>query len=378
MLRNIYISLITTVLSYAAQAQDTAQNDPAKKAPTTDTAKAATSTAAAAAPAQAAAPAPALSITGSADMYYRYDFANTNTNLTSFTNSHDQIKLGMATVKLEHKTAKVDMVADLGFGPRAQEFAYNDNGIVQAIKQLYISYSPAAWVKFTAGTWATHIGYEVMDAYANRNYSMSYMFTNGPFSHTGVRADFTAGKSGFMIGVSNPTDFRSIPVGGQSNKNMIAQYSYAPSDNFKLYLNYVGGRDIADNRVHQYDLVLTAKASSIFSLGANGTINKSSLANDKYSNTRTWWGSAVYLNLDPKSWFGLTLRGEYFSDNDGVKLPAACNVFATTLSANFKVDGFIFIPEFRMDNASENIFLHHDGSPSKTSGSFLLAAIYSF
>lgn len=358
MLRNISFSLITTALSFSGYAQ----------AP--DTTKAAT------APTPPAAP--ALSITGSADIYYRYDFSKTNNNLTSFTNSHDQFKLGMASVKLEHKTAKIDMVADLGFGPRAQEFAYNDAGIVQAIKQLYISYSPNSWLKFTGGTWATHIGYEVMDAFGNRNYSMSYMFTNGPFSHTGVRADITKGKSGFMIGVSNPTDYRSIPVGGQSNKNLIAQYSYAPSDNFKLYLNYVGGRDIADNKVHQYDLVINAKASSVFSLGFNGTINNSSLASNHYDSSRTWWGSALYLNLDPKPWFGLTLRTEYFSDKDGVKLPAPSKVFATTLSANFKVDGFIFIPEFRMDNASEDIFHKQDGTPTKTSGSFLLAAVYSF
>jgi hypothetical protein len=330
-----------------------------------------------------AVPIPAVIITGSADFYYRYDFARKNNNLTSFTNSHDQFSLGMASLKLEHKTAKLDMVADLGFGPRAREFAYNDSGVTQAIKQLYISYSPAAWIKFTGGTWATHIGYEVMDAFGNRNYSMSYMFTNGPFSHTGIRTDLTFGKSGFMIGLSNPTDFRIIPAWGADNKNLIAQYSYAPGDNFKLYLNYVGGRDIGDNKVHQYDLVAIAKASSIFSLGLNGTVNRSSYTFDKYATSHTWWGTALYLNLDPKPWFGLTLRSEYFSDKDGVKLhpvgdALGSTVFANTLSANFKVDGFTFIPEFRMDNGSEILFTKKDGAPTRTSGSFLIAAIYSF
>jgi hypothetical protein len=240
MLRNVSFSLVISACSLAASAQAT---DSTKKA--VDTSK--------------PAPAPVVSITGSADFYYRYAFNKVNTGPTSFTRTHDQFTLGMATVKLEHKTAKMDMVADLGFGPRAQEFAYNDAGIVQAIKQLYISYSPNANVKFTGGTWATHIGYEVLDAYANRNYSMSYMFTNGPFSHTGVRADFTVGKSGIMIGVANPTDWRNVPFPGRNNKNMIAQYSFAPSDNFHLYLNYVGGKDTGDNHVHQYDLVLTAK-----------------------------------------------------------------------------------------------------------------------
>jgi len=136
--------------------------------------------------------APALAVTGSADVYYKYDFGKSRyNNLTSFTNSHNRFELGMATVKLEHKTSKVDMVADLGFGKRAQEFSYNDQGILAGIKQLYISYSPNSWLKFTAGSWATHVGYELVDAYANRNYSMSYMFTNGPFFHTGLKAEAT-------------------------------------------------------------------------------------------------------------------------------------------------------------------------------------------
>src|SRR4030095_2620620 len=123
---------------------------------------------------------PFLTITGSADVYYKYDFAKTKANsFTSFTKTQNAFALGMASVKFEHKSDKVGFVADLGFGNRAQEFAYNDQGITQAIKQLYISYSPAEWIKFTAGSWATHVGYELVDPQLNRNYSMSYMFTNG-------------------------------------------------------------------------------------------------------------------------------------------------------------------------------------------------------
>src|SRR5436305_10451239 len=84
----------------------------------------------AAASAQDSTKAPSLAITGGADVYYRYDFAKTRANnLTSFTNSHNTFELGMATMKMEYATGKVDMVADLGFGKRAEEFSYNDQGI---------------------------------------------------------------------------------------------------------------------------------------------------------------------------------------------------------------------------------------------------------
>src|SRR6476646_3093949 len=153
-----------------------------------------------------------LTINGSVDAYYRYNFLNAKdsgrtNNYTSFTNSQNSFELGMASLKADYAIGKVDAVLDLGFGRRADEFSYNDQGAMTAIKQAYVSYAPSDKVKFTMGKWATHVGYELLDAYLNRNYSMDYMFSYGPFFHTGIKVDITASKNfGIMAGVSNPTD----------------------------------------------------------------------------------------------------------------------------------------------------------------------------
>jgi hypothetical protein len=119
--------------------------------------------------------------TGSIDGYYRFNFNEPKTgtnNLTSFTNSNNSFELGMASVRVDHSVGKVSATVDLGFGKRAQEFSYNDVGTtLTAIKQAYVSYAPSDKVKFTFGKWATHCGWELLDAYANRNYSMSYGFS---------------------------------------------------------------------------------------------------------------------------------------------------------------------------------------------------------
>lgn len=329
-------------------------------------------------------------ISGNADVYYRYNFdkpkggADGYNNYTSFTNSHNSFRLGMASLKIEHTTGKVGVVADLGFGTRAEEFAYTDDGLLSAVKQLYVTYSPTDWLKFSAGTWGTHVGYEVLDPYLNRNYSMSYMFTNGPFGHTGLKADVTRGKHSFMVGVANATDYRVVPEGQINRKFLLAQYGLAASDNVKLYVNYVGGKAPDSSKSNQVDVVVTGKISDKFSIGFNGTYNSTKLWDtDKQesADAKAWWGSALYLNVDPKPWFGLTLRGEYFNDDDALKLYSGTDggtVFETTLSANFKVDNFTIIPEFRLDSGSENIFLDKDLSGKKSTASFLLALVYSF
>src|SRR5687767_4557791 len=219
-------------------------------------------------------------ISGSVDAYYRFNFSNLKSdatsgpglsdfspynNYTSFTNSQNSFELGMASLKLEHTMGKVGVVADLGFGKRAEEFSYNDANTMLAIKQAYVTYAPKENIKFTAGSWATHVGYELVDAYLNRNYSMSYMFSKGPFFHTGLKADFTLGKVGIMVGVANQTDYTELSFG---KKWIIGQIS-GGSDKVKAYLNYQGGKTMDETAVNQVDLVVTGTVSDQFSLGIN-------------------------------------------------------------------------------------------------------------
>ena len=328
-----------------------------------------------------------LKISGSADVYYKYDFAKTRQNsFTSFTQTHNQFSLGMASVKLDYSIGKVGMVADLGFGQRAKEFAYTDDGITQAVKQLYITYAPTEKLKFTAGSWATHVGYELLDPQYNRNYSMSYMFTNGPFSHTGIKGEYNTGKHGVMLGVANSTDYRFVPDDGIIKKFLLAQYSFTPSDAFKLYLNYVGGQHVDTSKSRQFDLTGTAKVSPQFGLGVNATYASVQLwdiaSHDNFS-AKPWWGAALYFNYDPKEWFGLTLRSELFNDHNHLKALGTAttgdNIFANTLSANFKKGGFVFIPEIRWDHVNKKA-LFTDASNNATANdlSILFAAVYSF
>ncbi|MEP7107140.1 MAG: outer membrane beta-barrel protein [Ferruginibacter sp.] len=336
-----------------------------------------------------------LTISGSVDAYYRYSFANNpdNTNnYTSFTNSQNSFELGMASIRADASalSGKVTATLDLGFGRRAEEFSYNDgwdtdagkNGFVSLsnIKQLYITFAPSSKVKFTMGKFGTHVGYELLDAPLNRNYSMSYMFTNGPFFHTGLKMDVTAGPVGFMLGVTNFTDQATSTV---ATKSIIGQISGGTSDGkLKAYFNYVGSYGSKTKSIpgdlkslSQYDLVVLATVTSKFNIGVNGTIQDRS---DGISSTSgSWKGAALYLNVDPSAAVGLTLRTEYIGDSKMVYFSTK-HIFANTLSLNYKVGPFTLIPEFRIESAQNNFYSKNDGTGTKSTGSFLLAAMYKF
>lgn len=324
-------------------------------------------------------------ITGSVDVYYRYNFNNPIpvpgsvithiNNYTSFTNAHNSFELGMASIRADHTFGKASATVDLGFGKRAEEFSYADvsNSTLFAIKQAYVSYALSDKFKLTMGKWATHIGYELVDAYLNRNYSMDYMFSYGPFTHTGLKADIgLGGKSAMMVGIANTTDVVSTTA---SRKFALAQFSTASkNDKVKAYLNYQGSYNDSSS-VTQFDLVVTAALSSMFSIGYNGTVQSVKY----YSQSgNSWWGSALYFNLDPTPAFGITLRAEYFDNKKAILAAPSTSIVDVTLSPNFKIGNLTIIPEIRLDAGKDEIFFKNDGTTAKTTISGILAATYHF
>ncbi len=97
-------------------------------------------------------------------------------------------------------------------------------------------------------------------------------------------------------------------------------------------------------------------------------------------------GFAVYPKLTLSESFALGLRGEYFSCKKFHPLasPIAVddagdgNVFAMTLSGNYKVGGFTFIPELRFDKMSEDFFLNKDNDPKDMMTTLTTAVVYKF
>jgi hypothetical protein len=310
------------------------------------------------------APSSSTTFTTYLDGYYRADFAGfKSNNKTSFTNSNNALQLGMVSFKIDKTISKFGGTVDLGFGKRADENSYNDKGLATSVKQAFVSYAPSSAIKFTLGKWSTHIGNEVVDAYLNRNYSMSYAFSYGPFFHTGLKADISlGGKSAIMFGVAEPTDITNAKM---EAKMFIAQFSTATKDDkLKAFLNYQGGKDKS-----QFDLVLNGVVNSQFGINYDGTV--CSLAGN------SWTSNAVYFNYDPTAKVGFTLRAEYFNDAKGAAGVGA-SIFQNTLSMNIHLNKLTLIPELRVETASDKVFANAKNVATTGAGNFLIAAVYKF
>ena len=135
-----------------------------------------------------------FTITGSVDVYYRANLNGTNNpdNAgtlapgTSFANLPG-FSLGMFNLVSAYEGEKVGFVADLGFGPRGADAVFASPAPLNLVNQLYGYWNITDKVTATFGNFNTFLGYEVISPAANFNYSTSYMFSYGPFSHSGLK-----------------------------------------------------------------------------------------------------------------------------------------------------------------------------------------------
>ncbi|RMG87378.1 MAG: porin [Bacteroidetes bacterium] len=318
-----------------------------------------------------------LEISGFVDAYYQYHFQK-NAFPTSFTEVHDAFTPGMANIVFAQKTGAVSFMADLAVGPRA-ETANGYNGTTLAlIKQLFVTYAPTDNLTFTLGNFGTFIGYELIDAPANLNYSTSYLFSNGPFYHTGLKAELALSDHwGFMAGVFNDTDRKIDEVPG---KHIGAQLSFS-NDNLSAYLNYLGGKDddsVADHAVfgHQWDLTASYALSDKWGLGLNATMKMVAPAG---AENQYWGGVATYVNYTFSEIFTLAFRGEWVSDKDGLILDLPGDeITSLTLSGNIHAGPLCIIPEIRVDHTSRDAFSDAGEQPTDKSAAFLVGVVYAF
>jgi hypothetical protein len=319
-----------------------------------------------------------LLISGFVDAYYQHSAANALFP-TSFTPNDRSFSLGMANLVLA-KEGKVGFVADIAFGPRAEAANGYAGTALSYIKQMYVSYAATDFLTFTLGNFGTHVGYEVIDSKTNFNYSTSYMFSYGPFFHTGLKANLSLGdRFGAMIGIFNDTDTKIDVVSG---KHLGGQFSYT-QDKLSAYLNYIGGRvaDASENTpeafAHQFDLTASFQATDKLGLGLNTTLKQ---LKPEDGPAASWSGVALYAKYALGKVFSLGLRGELIRDKDGLILGLKeDNITALTLSGNIYLGNLTVIPEFRVDSASTpGAFTDFDGIPLQSTSGAILAVVYSF
>ena len=305
-------------------------------------------------------PAPTFSVAGSVDTYFRSSEAAPG---TSFANLPG-FSMGMANIIMSYEGEKSGFVADLVYGPRGADAVFNSTGSANIVNQLYAYYNLSDSFTLTMGNFNTFLGYEVISPVANFNYSTSYMFSYGPFSHSGIKADLAlSDDASLMLGVLNSTDYtESQPIGEDF---MIG----VQLGLFGQYINYLGGGTAG---VSQIDFTGGIDLGDSFFLGVNAT----SYSDD---NDVEFSGFALYPQYTFSDSFALGARFESFSENGNLgALGVDGDNTSFTITGSITSGNLMIKPEIRMDSASSKFYTDADGAATDSLSVFMVAAIYSF
>ncbi|WP_194767237.1 outer membrane beta-barrel protein [Tamlana sp. I1] len=315
-----------------------------------------------------------LTISGSVDAYYQtYLTAPDNEGVSFGTAFAGQsgFALGMGNVIFAYEGKKAGAVLDLVVGPRGAGATFSNDIVDGIVNQAYVYWNVSDKTTLTFGRWNTFLGYEVIAPAANFNYSTSYLFSSGPFSHMGLKADFALSDDfSLMLAVTNPWDTNDTSLTGEYALGAQLGYKgqflnlYYDSGNhggLGFEIDYTGGFDLSD----------------AFYLGINAAYND----NDGSG----FYGAALYPQFAASDAFSIGLRGEYYGTYQDVGDDST--VFATTLTGSYTIENLIIKPEIRLDSWNEDMYIDNDfsydvnGTPipnSKSLAAFTIAAIYSF
>ena len=304
-------------------------------------------------------PAPTFSVAGSIDTYFRSSEAAPG---TSFANLPG-FSMGMANIIMSYEGEKSGFVADLVYGPRGADAVFNSTGSANIVNQLYAYYNLSDSFTLTMGNFNTFLGYEVISPVANFNYSTSYMFSYGPFSHSGIKADLAlSDDASLMLGVLNSTDYtESQPIGEDF---MIG----VQLGLFGQYINYLGGGTAG---VSQIDFTGGIDLGDSFFLGVNAT----SYSDD---NDVEFSGFALYPQYTFSDSFALGARFESFTENGNLGALGDGDNTSFTITGSITSGNLMIKPEIRMDSASAKFYTDADGAATDSLSVFMVAAIYSF
>ncbi|MBT5027355.1 MAG: porin [Nitrospinaceae bacterium] len=235
------------------------------------------------------------------------------------------------------------------------------------------------------GKFATHIGAEVMDGYDgwNSNFSRSFLFNYGPFTHTGVRMQYALSDTVGLLGmISNGQDNQTDT---NAAKGFGGQVSWMACDNITLLFNYFGSAEEQVNQAnnsddyrHFFDVVADISVTNKLSLNLNYVYGTEDNARGAGLDAQ-WWGFSGIARYDVNNWLSLNLRGQFFDDSDGFRSSTVQQLASFTFTPEVRINNNMVVrAEYRHDDSSATPFIDRNTNPQDTQDTVAFNALFYF
>jgi hypothetical protein len=247
------------------------------------------------------------------------------------------------------------------------------------LTEAYISYvAPLGrGLRFDFGKMVTYLGAEVIEAKDNPNYSRSFLFNFAiPFTHTGLKVSYAFSDTlNAAVHIVNGWDNFNDNNNG---KTVGLSVGYTPIEQLAMNFNLIYGPEKDDNN-HDNRFIFDW-AGTVKPIKNLAFILNTDYATEQHSapdgGQAKWYGIAGIAKYDFSDRYSLSMRAEYFKDQDGVRTGTAQSLKEITITPEIRlVQGLIVRPEYRHDWSDERVF---DSGNKKNQDTITLAVMYTW
>ncbi len=299
-------------------------------------------------------------LSGYLEIYYSYDFGKpSDHNRPSFIysfNRSNEVNLNIGFIKAAYQTDKVRANLALMAGTYANANLAAEPGVLKNIYDanvgVKISKHKNLWID--AGIFASHIGFESAIGKDCWTLTRSILAENSPYYESGVKVSYTSdNEKWFLSGLVLNGWQRIQRVNGNNTPGFGHQLTYKPSSKITLNSSSFIGNDMPDSiRQMRYfhdfytQIQLHEKFGLIigFDIGAQQKSKGSSAYN-------IWYSPVVIAQYSPTDKINIAVRGEYYSDANGV-------IISTGTINGFQTYGYSLNLDY---NITENVVWRIEG-----------------
>jgi len=278
-----------------------------------------------------------------------------------------------------------NIFAPYGFKPITE---FDSQTFSVDVPQAFLQYTKNSFT-LSGGRFVELAGEEALFPIQDTNFSRSILYGYAePFTVTGIRGTYVANdKLTFIAGINNGWDnirdwSRDKTIELNASYTMNSFFSFSPT----IYTGQERAMPQTDNGPEGWrtliDLVATFNLTEKLSLIANydgGWQTNATLPNGT-NNRAVWQGIAGYLNYTFNDKWLISLRGEYFNDQDGYRTSVRQAWKEATLSLGYiPIKNTEIRAETRHDFSNVNSFTNKNGvTVSNNAQSYALEAFYKF
>jgi hypothetical protein len=323
-----------------------------------------------------------LTFRGYAEAYYSYDFNRPGDNSRPYFiyshNRHNEFTVNLAYIKGSYGAERIRANIGLAAGTYMNANYAAEPGVMKNVFEanagVKISKNKSLWID--AGIFSSHIGFESAHSPSCFTLTRSIMAENSPYYESGARISYTSDNKKWLLSALALNGWQRIQrVSGNSLMSWGTQVTFTPTDRVSVNYSTFFGTDKPDSaRLWRlfHDVYGTFQLSDNLKLVIGFDIGQEQ-TNKGSSDYNTWYGTAGILHYSFSDDWAAAVRGEYYSDEDGV-------IISTGTPNGFKTSGFslnidrrihnhfLWRTELRVFNSRDEIFMKDNGPGKNNAG----------